>query len=593
VAKFSEQFIQQVAQATDIVDLIGQFVALKKRGKEYVGLCPFHDDHKPSMYVSPAKQIYKCFACGAGGGVFQFLMAYEKLSFPEAVRMLAERAGIAVPQPRPAQVQAKGLSKADLLELTTFAARFYRDQLRSARGAKALAYATSRGLSDESIKRFGLGYAPDAWDALVTAARKKGFSDAQLIAAGLASRRDSGTGCYDRLRNRLIFPIFDAAGRVIAFGGRALDESEPAKYLNSPESALFDKSATLYGLNWSRKAIAQADEAVVVEGYLDALIPLQSGIDNVVATLGTSLTDRQARLISRYAGRVVLVFDADAAGAAAAERALELFFAQQLHVRVATVPAGKDPCDLCLSQGPEALAKLLAEAPDALQYVWQRRRRAYERAGGNLADKRRLIEQFLELIASSSAYGAIDQVRRGQLLQHIGHMLNVPPAELEGQIRRISRRTARRTAAQANPNAGLVDTAAIAERHILEVLLNREDLWTEAARQVSPQDFSNATLRRIAERIWRLGEQDRFTAEQLLASEELAELGKVLAELITNGQKRGNYEQTLAGSIEHLRYRRSRQEIAQLRQSQLDEQALRRLNDRLQQSDLRRHPKIR
>ncbi|MFW6066411.1 MAG: DNA primase, partial [Planctomycetota bacterium] len=471
--QFSEQFIQQVAQSTDIVDLVSEVVALKKRGREFVGLCPFHDDHSPSLYVSPAKQIYKCFACGAGGGVYQFVMQQENLSFPEAVRSLADRANIPLPAER--TTQQAGPSKSDLIRACTFAARFYRDQLRSPAGASVLEYARSRGLSEKSIERFGLGYAPNGWDALATAGRKAGLREELLLAAGLISRRDEG-GYYDRFRNRLMFPILDLQGRVIAFGGRALDEQQKAKYLNSPETSIYDKSAQLYALNWARKGIAEKQQAVVVEGYLDALIPLQEGQGNVVATLGTSLTERHVRLLSRFARSVVLVFDADTAGAAASERALEMFLAQKLDVRVATIPAGKDPCDYCLSEGGEAFAQLVDHSPDAMEYVWRRRREALTSEDATPAERQQAVEDFLRLVVSSSAYGAIDEVRRGHLAQHIAHLLNIPPRDLQQQMRRLGRRVRRPSG---TPKAAESDQQPVdlAQRQVLEVLLNRPDLY--------------------------------------------------------------------------------------------------------------------
>jgi len=590
VARFSEQFIRQVAQAVDVVELVGRYVALKKQGKEFVGLCPFHEDHRPSLRVSPAKQIFKCFACGAGGGVFQFVMLYEKLAFPEAVRALAERANIPIPTESVMQPGDERLSKAELVKLTTFAARFYRSRLRSPEGVAALEYAHSRGLSDESIDRFGLGWAPSSWEALTNAARRDGFSDAQLLGAGLTAKREGGSGIYDRFRNRLMFPIIDPAGRVVAFGGRALDEAEHAKYLNSPESVLFDKSGLLYAINWSREAIVSTGRAVIVEGYLDALIPLQAGVNNVAATLGTALTDRHVRLLSRYAREMVLVFDADIAGAAAAERAMEIFLAQQLSVRVATIPAGKDPCDYCLAEGPDALTRLIDEAPDALEYVWQRHSDAMRRAGDNLADRRRLVEDFLRLVVWSSAYGAIDEVRRGQLAQHIGHMLNVAPGDLQQQMRRLVRRRPRRSGGTGPGDDAA--PAALAERQLLEVLLNRPELFDQAGERVAPEDFDAAQLREVAQCVWELGGAGRLCLDELLAKEEMSSFGPLLATLATAGERRGNYEQTLTGAVEHLLYRRDRLRMQEMKSEPLDDRMLRTLDKRLKSPDLRRHPKI-
>jgi DNA primase len=605
VPRFSEQFIQQVAQATDIVDLISRHVSLKKRGREFVGLCPFHEDHSPSMYVSPAKQIFKCFACGAGGGVFNFVMLHEKQEFPEAVRTLAERANIPIPQDTAAG-EATGLSRNDLLALAAFAMRFFQSHLARPGGAEALAYAKKRGFTDESIQKFYLGYAPDSWDAFSREARREGFREEQLIAAGLAARRENhpeshrtggaAMGCYDRFRNRLMFPIMDVSGRCVAFGGRSLDANDRAKYLNSPEGTLFDKSATLYALNWSRDGIDSSGRAVVVEGYLDALMPLQFGVDNVVATLGTALTDRHVQLLSRYVKEAVLLFDSDAAGAAAAERAMEIFLRQQINVRVATVPEGKDPCDFVLARGGEAMRQLVADAPDAIRYCWDRRSEEYRAADGNLARQRGIIDDFLRLLVSSAAYGAIDEVRRGQLAQHVGHMLNIPAADLQTQMRRLAREIPRRSAPAPEPAPAVAvagEPANLWERHVLEVLLNRPELFDTAAEKASPSDFQDETLRRIAESVWSLGEAGRLRLEEMMASETLAGFGGVLADLASAGEMRGNFEQTLAGALEHLEYRRGRQELQDLRSGALaDDDALRRLDLKLRNPDVRRRPRI-
>jgi len=580
-----------VQQATDIVELISQYVALKQRGKEFIGLCPFHDDHRPSMNVSPTKQIFKCFACGAGGSAFNFIMLYEKVAFPEAVRSLAERANIPLPQEAAGEPAPAGLSKNDLLAVVAFAAKFYRSQLHSPAGAPTMEYARKRGLSDESIDRFGLGYAAPEWDAMLKAARRGHFSEAQLVAAGLAVRREDGSGCYDRFRNRLIFPIYDAAGSAIAFGGRALEEGERAKYLNSPESALFDKSAQLYALNWAREAIVSSGQALVVEGYLDALMPIQAGVGNVVATMGTSLTDRHARLLARYARDVVLVFDADVAGAAAANRAMETFLAQQFHVRVATIPAGKDPCDFVLAEGADAFRRLVAEAPDALKYLWDRCYESYAASGGRPADGTKIVDEFLRLVASSAAYGAIDEIRRGQLAQHIGHMLNVPPTDLQQHMRRLSRQVPRPGSAARTPHAAGAH-GRLAERHVLEVLLNRPDLFDSVAERLDWHEFSDPAMRAIAQRVWKLGGKGTLNVDEVLACEDMVEHGALLADLASCGEDRGNYEATLAGAVQDILYHRERRELEELKASGYNDETLEEIMRRHRQADSRRHPKI-
>ncbi len=600
MARFSERFVNQVQQATDIVDVVGQYVALKKRGKEFVGLCPFHDDNRPSMYVSPAKQIFKCFACGAGGSVFQFIMGLQKTAFPEAVRQLAERAGIPVPQEKTPSGAGSEISGETLIKLTTFAARFFRDRLGSDEGVAALEYARSRKLSDESIKRFGIGYAPDRWESLRPAAIGAGFSDRQLMAAGLVVQRDSGS-TYDRFRNRLIFPIFDVGGRVIAFGGRAMAADERAKYLNSPETVLFDKSANLYGLNWSHRAISQAGQAVVVEGYLDALMLIQEGIGNVVATLGTSLTERQVRLLGRYAREVVLVFDADTAGQAAAERAIEIFLAQRLHVRVATVPeeqiAGqvvKDPCDYVLAAGADAVRKLLTEAPDALGFAWSRRADAYRRSD-TLPEKRTILEEFLRLVVSSSAYGSIDALREGLLIGQVSELVGLSPADVSEHMRRLSRGIRRSGGGQEDQTDEAGGSAARAEEWLLGALINEPELFESVRDSISPEMFAEPLLRSIAEQVWRLAGESRLEITALLMAGQTEQWGRVVTDLESAGQQRGNYARTLTDAAEVLLRSRRLEEIRQLKAgADTDLNDLKRkISEEGLKPDPRRRPKMR
>jgi DNA primase len=594
--RFSEQFIQQVAQATDIVDLIAQYVALKQKGREFVGLCPFHNDKNPSMYVVPAKQIYHCFVCQSGGGVFQWMMQYEKLSFPEAVEQLADRANI----PLPAEAAPAGpadVAPSTLVKLTAMAADFFHQQLMGPGGQAAREYAIARGLTQESLDRFSIGYAPNDWEQLTRAARRQGFTDRQLLAAGLViARGDDGgydpqRGCYDRFRHRLMFPIHDRQGRPIAFGGRALDPADRAKYINSPEGPLFDKSGQLYGLWWAREGIGSSGQAVVVEGYMDCVIPLQAGLSNVVATLGTALTDRHVTLLSRHAREVVLVFDSDAAGAAAADRALEMFLHQQLHVRVATVPSGKDPCDYTLAFGGEAMKKVVADAPDALQYAWGRRESALRAAGDNLAARQRIIDDFLRLVVSSAAYGAIDEIRRGQLAQHIAHILNISAGDLQTQMRRMARHIPRHSGTAAPPPAAAAAPMPTAQRHVVQVLLNRGDLFDLAAEKIDWHDFSDPRLSSLAQAIWRHGQGGELTLEAVLADETMAAYGGLIAELAAAGEREANYEQTLADAVAQMLEKRCGEDLRRLKDSLHDDDVLRQLQQRLGKGGgPRRHP---
>lgn len=594
MARMPEHFIHQVQQATDIVDLIGQDVAIRQKGKDYLGLCPFHQEKTPSFSVSPTKQIFKCFGCGAGGGVFQYVMLQQKCTFPEAVRLLAERAAIPIPA-EGAEPGDPSTSRAQLIRLMDFAAEFYQQQLHTPAGADALAYARKRELTDKSIERFGVGYAPDAWQGLADAARKAGYSDKQLIAAGLAA--EGNHGLYDRFRHRLMLPIVDAAGRIIAFGGRALRGDERAKYLNSPETDLFDKSSNLYGMHWARQSIVDTGRAVVVEGYFDAIMPAQFGMDNVVATLGTALTERHVRRLSRLAGEVVLVFDADVAGAAAAERALELFVAQQVNVRVATIAEGKDPCDYVLSAGIEAFGELVDNAPDALEYVWAQRFRDYAKSD-SLVGKRQAVEQYLRLVVNSAAYGTIDPVRQGLLVNRLSQLLQIPPEDLGRQLRNLSRKVP--TQPTAGDPAGIAgapqggtsgsQAAPLAQRHVLEVLIAAPEHFHDAAERISPEEFTDPLLRAVAQQVWRLGNEDDLSLESLLALQAEAHWGALVTDLFRAGEVRGNYQRTLADALASIAMAVERREIRQLR-SRGDDDALRELTRRLRQPDVRRRPR--
>jgi len=603
MARFPDSFVNQVAQATDIVEVVGQYVALTKRGKEFVGVCPFHQDHRPSLNVSPTKQIFKCFACGAGGGVFQFLMRHQRMTFPEAVRHLAERAGIPVPQVAPPAGEGdRSPSREALAKVVLFAARFYRDRLHDSAGRAALEYVRKRQLSDDSIARFGLGCAPDAWEALRSAARREGFSDRQLLAAGLVAQRDNGS-CYDRLRNRVVFPILDASGQVIAFGGRALDAGDRAKYLNSPETVLFDKSANLYALNWAREEIVSTQQAVVVEGYFDALMCLQAGIGNVVATLGTSLTERHVRTLARYAREAVLVFDADTAGEAAAGRAVELFLSQRLHVRVATVPRGaqdagevKDPCDYVLAAGADAMRALLDAAPDALEYAWSRRAADF-RAADTLARKREIVEEFLTLVVSSAAYGAIDALRQGLLAGRLAELAGLSPADVAEQMRRLARRVRRgrggpASGAEAEP--GPAGGADAAERCVLGVLVNCPELFGSVRDRLSPEMFSGPLARTVAERVWRLADEGRLDLPALLGGDEGEPWCRLVTDVQVSAEEKGNYERVLSDAATVILNRRQREELEALKSAGGADPAevLRRVSKLGRQPDARRHPRI-
>lgn len=362
--QISEEILEKIKSQNDIVDVISERVRLRKSGRNFTGLCPFHNEKTPSFSVSQEKQIYKCFGCGEAGNVISFVMKEKNLPFIEAVKYLANRANI--PLEMNNGEKSKSAKKKDLLyRVNVEAAKFFFSNLMNNQNAKE--YFLNRGIKEETIKKFGLGFANDSWNSLMFYLRKKGINDVLLEEAGLISVNKEKGRKYDRFRNRVMFPVFDYQGRVIGFGGRVLDDSKP-KYLNSPETLVFQKGTNLYGLNFALKHNMSERYFVIVEGYMDLISLHQYGITNVVASLGTALTINQARLLKRYADKVIISYDADMAGQMATLRGLEILRTAGFDVRVLNIPQGKDPDEYVRSNGKEAFLKLINSAEPLIDY---------------------------------------------------------------------------------------------------------------------------------------------------------------------------------------------------------------------------------
>lgn len=439
----------QIQQQTDIVRLIGEQVALRPKGKEFAGLCPFHDDKSPSMFVSPQKQIFKCFSCGAGGDAYRFVMDYHKMSFPEAMQFLADRAGIELKREGPRGRGAEGPSQKSqrdrIADANEKAVGFFRACLKHPEHGKiARDYITKRGISDEMVTVFQLGVAPDRWDGLMTMIASKGWDTGAFAESGLIKQRrgnesnppssNSNAGHYDALRHRLVFPIFDAIGRPIAFGGRKLREEDEPKYLNSPETPLFNKSATLYGLHAAKKPIIDSKTAVIVEGYTDVIACHQAGASNVVATLGTALTPQHARELRKYAEKVVLVFDADTAGQKAADRAVEVFLTGDVDVAIAVLPPGEDPDSLMKRpDGPEQWRGLVNAAEDALAYLFARMAEQLD-SNSTITGRERLTQEYLTRLAGMGLHRA-GTIRRSLVIQQLASLTHLSEQQVADQLK--------------------------------------------------------------------------------------------------------------------------------------------------------------
>ena len=520
--RIPETVIDQVRLSIDIVDVVGDHVALTRRGKSFVGLCPFHDDSSPSLNVSQEKQIYKCFACGAGGNSFTFLRDIENISFIEAVRQLADRAGIALPDAKPADPDQQEVFD-QLYRANELAVKYFHHLLtQDEKAADAMAYLENRGINRDVIDTFSLGYAPDQWEGFLQVATRRGFSPQILERAGLVTQRQTGGGFYDRFRNRITFPIHAATGRPVAFGARALDPDEQAKYINSPETPVYNKSAILYGLWRDRDAIRDAGVALVVEGYMDLIALSQYGIENAVASSGTALTPDHARLLRRYAPKTILIFDGDTAGATAAMRGIGSLFEVGLEVRVVTLPEDHDPDSYVRAHGPDGLLRLTENAAPAIDFLIAQ---FAQRDDLSTVDgKTRTAHALAELVGRIT-----DNALKQFLIKDIAEKIGIDEEILIGIAQR-QRRPARSQNGQPEPES--YDTRPRSERELLTFLMQHPENVDSVFNQVSPDNFTNSAYRQIATMIARNRQQKQsIEAAHLIDQCNDDRLGRILTDL--------------------------------------------------------------
>ncbi|CUU00664.1 DNA primase [Candidatus Kryptobacter tengchongensis] len=437
--RIPEDKIEEIRIAVDIVDYINQFVPLRKVGKNYVGLCPFHTEKTPSFTVSPDKQLYHCFGCGAGGNVFNFVMQYEKVSFFEAVKKIAEYVGVELPKPERKERWVETEFE-ELYEANQFAKEFFiRNLMKTTEGKKAIEYLYKRGINDATIRNFELGYSPEQWDALVQYAIKQNFSLESLEKAGVVARREDGT-YYDRFRGRVIFPIFSITGRTIAFGGRRLkDDENIPKYINSPETKVYTKGKVLYGLYQGKEAIRRKGYAILVEGYMDCISLFQAGIENVVASGGTALTEEQVRLISNYTNTIYFLYDADSAGAKAMMRGIDLMLAQGLDVYIVKLPEGEDPDSFIKKNPISEFNKLIENAVNFVEF----KALTYQQLG-KFDDPNVKVKAIRSLVESISKIP--DELKRNVFIREISSKYKIPERLLVNEVESIILRARKESA---------------------------------------------------------------------------------------------------------------------------------------------------
>jgi len=488
VPRLSQEDIERVREATDLVELLSQYLSLKKAGKNYTTLCPFHSEKKPSFYISPERQIYHCFGCGAGGNVYSFLMEMEKVSFPEAVRMLASKAGIRLREP-----DAKAGPREALYRANEFADDFYHNTLlQRESGKKGRDYVKQRGLGHELIDRFRLGYSTPSWDGLKKSAES--VSEEVLIKAGLLIRSEKGR-TYDRFRDRLMFPIRNVSGRVIGFGGRSVGDSSP-KYMNSPDTEIYKKGKTLYGLWEAKQEIRGSGKAIIVEGYTDLLSLWSVGVRGIVASLGTALTEQQAKLLSRYAENVVILFDADAAGSDAAVRSLDILLEHGLDVSVVSLPAGCDPDSFAREKGGEALLALIESAPSFFDFKSSYLEKKYDIS--KVSTKALAIKEI-----ASSISRIPDPVKRQLWIRELSQKFSVPEGVL---IRAMPRSLLEEDVLEVSI---LPPTPEQTELRLLGLVLADNAALDLVRDSLTIDDFLGTTSKELAKEVFETKDHDR------------------------------------------------------------------------------------
>ncbi len=499
-----DSFLQELVAKNDIESVVSAYVSLKRRGRNLVGLCPFHGEKTPSFNLYPETNSFYCFGCGAGGDVVTFIRRIENLSYIDAVKLLADRAGIPVPEQDRNDVGAR--QRVRILEANREAARLFHACLYSAEGRAGLEYYYSRGYTDATIRHFGLGYAPQRFDFVRDHLRKKGFHDEELVLAWLCARSKNGKGIYDIFRNRVMIPIIDVRGNVIAFGGRVLDDSKP-KYLNSGETMVFKKTNNLFALNFAKQA--KGERLILCEGYMDVIALHQAGFENAVAALGTSFTADHARLLSRYTDEVVLIFDADAAGKKGAQRAIGLLRETGLRIRLVTIPDGKDPDEFIRKNGAERFKLLIDRAANDVEYrlIELGQRHLLNTSEGKVTYLREAVQLLSELH---------DPLERDVYIGRLSQELSVSKDALQTQLKyQLDRRKKQRqekqmsqvirrseeTMKKANPEAAEHVRAASAEESLLGLLLLNPDYFGVVESELVPAEMATAFNRTLYERL--------------------------------------------------------------------------------------------
>ncbi|MFH1824013.1 MAG: DNA primase [Candidatus Firestonebacteria bacterium] len=510
-----EEKILEIKEVSNIVGTISDYVSLRKAGVNFKGLCPFHVEKTPSFLVSPAKQIFHCFGCGVGGNVFHFISKVENLNFIDAVKFLAEKNGI-----RLALAGVKEDIKEEIYKINELAAKFFKEKLLESKSVQD--YLKRRNINNETINRFLLGFAPDAWDGFYNFARKNNISDYLLLQTGLVIKREKSEGYYDRFRNRLMFSIFNNSGKICGFGGRVLDDSLP-KYINSPESPVYIKGRNLYGWHFAKESIVKENKAIIVEGYFDCITSHQFGITNVVATLGTALTKEQTQIVKRYADNAVIAYDIDLAGIKASLRGLDLLIEEGLNVKIAVLEEGKDPDEYLNKKGKHQFLSCLSKSKEIIDFWFDISKK--EKLS-DLKGKLKLVNEMLPVVAKVQ-----DDGKRLEYRKLISEKLSIPETYISKELDKLLRKIYKIDINE-KKSPKVLAIYELAERKLLKLVLGNSNIAKRVRNKITPSDFSNPVFAKLLEIVFSYLDENKETNNINISDFTDENLTKAYTELV-------------------------------------------------------------
>ena len=558
-----DHIIDEIRDRTDIVTVISDHVVLKKVGKNFKGLCPFHSEKTPSFSVSPDKRIYHCFGCGVGGNVFKFLMEIQSISFPEVLKVLAERAGIPLPRNSSDHSTDPGHKERESLrKLNEAATRYFQSLLKNPEGGlSARNYLTSRHFDAETLERYRVGWAAPTWKGLLTHVQQKSsVTQEQLLKSGLIIKKEDSSTVYDRFRGRVIFPIKDLHSNIIGFGGRSINEEDQPKYLNSPETLLYQKSETLFGMDQAKQAIRKENQVILVEGYFDQMRAVQHGVEYVVATCGTALTAKQASMLRNHAETAILIFDSDSAGRSAAEKGFDILLEHGMNVKIVVLPDGQDPDSFIQEQGAESfLEKIRNAKPFMESYIDALVR---ESPGQTPADKVKMANQILPLLTKIK-----NTVERSAWLEKFTSKTNIDDRTFLKELNKALTQNQPRMAETKSELAPLLNL----EKHLVHLILSDKETAQMVLLEVDPEDFSDPILKNIAQTCkQKIDNDEDLRIDQLLGQTEDPETRNVLSRLGLESVEFESPERTMKDCIRKFKNIHLKSKIKDLKLQRLD-----------------------